>query len=77
MIEKRNVTLSDGTPGYVRPIVPADGAALAEALKDLAPDSRMRRSLYDKTSLYDQRSVRLGAVVFEETGAALYHNFVA
>lgn len=54
MIEMRNVTLRDGTPGYVRRIVPSDGAALVAALEDLAPDSRMRRFLFDKTTLSER-----------------------
>ncbi len=58
-MEKRNVILRDGTPGYVRPIVPSDGTALAAALDDLAPDSRMRRFLYDKTSLSGRELARL------------------
>lgn len=48
---ERRVTLRDGTPGIVRAIIPADGEALAAALEDLAPESRMRRFFYDKTSL--------------------------
>lgn len=50
MIEMRNVTLRDGTLGYVRRIVPSDGAAL----DDPAPDSRMRRFLFEKTSLSER-----------------------
>lgn len=59
MTEIRNVTLRDGTPGYVRRIVPSDGAALGAALEDLAPDSRMRRFLYNKTTLSGSERVRL------------------
>jgi len=59
MIEMRNVTLRDGTLGYVRRIVPSDGAALVAALDDLAPDSRMRRFLFDKTSLSERELTRL------------------
>jgi GNAT superfamily N-acetyltransferase len=59
MIGRRKVILRDGTPGYVRPIVPSDGAALVAALEDLAPDSRMRRFLYDKTSLSGRELARL------------------
>ncbi|QTN33362.1 GNAT family N-acetyltransferase [Akkermansiaceae bacterium] len=59
MKERRDVTLRDGTPGYVRPIVPSDRAALAAALEDLAPDSRMRRFLFDKTSLSERELARL------------------
>jgi RimJ/RimL family protein N-acetyltransferase len=59
MIGKRNVTLRDGTPGYVRPIIPSDGPALAAALEDLAPESRMRRFFYDKTSLSQGELARL------------------
>lgn len=59
MTGKRNVILRDGTPGYVRPIVPSDRADLAAALEDLAPDSRMRRFLFDKTSLSERELARL------------------
>jgi RimJ/RimL family protein N-acetyltransferase len=59
MIGERNITLRDSTPGYVRPIVPSDGAALAAALEDLAPDSRMLRFLYEKTSLSERELARL------------------
>jgi GNAT superfamily N-acetyltransferase len=59
MTGERNVILRDGTPGYVRPIVPTDGAALAAALEDLAPDSRMRRFLFEKTSLSNRELARL------------------
>jgi RimJ/RimL family protein N-acetyltransferase len=59
MTGKRNVILRDGTPGYVRPIVPSDRAALAAALEDLAPDSRMRRFLFDRTSLSERELARL------------------
>jgi len=55
----RRVTLSDGTPGIVRAIVPSDGPALAAALEDLAPESRMRRFFYDKTSLSQGELARL------------------
>lgn len=58
MIGKRYVTLRDGTPGYVRPIVPSDSGALAAALDDLAPESRMRRFFYDKTSLSERELER-------------------
>ncbi len=58
MIGKRNVTLRDGTQGYVRPIVPSDGAALAAALEDLEPDSRLRRFLYDKAALSERELSR-------------------
>lgn len=59
MIGKRNVTLRDGTPGYVRPIIPSDGEALAAALEDLAPESRMRRFLFEKNSLSKRELARL------------------
>lgn len=59
MIGKRNVILRDGTPGYVRPIVQSDGRALAAALEDLAPESRTRRFLFDKTSLSPRELARL------------------
>jgi RimJ/RimL family protein N-acetyltransferase len=55
----RHVILRDGTHGLVRPIVPSDGAALVAALEDLAPDSRMRRFLYDKASLSERELARL------------------
>lgn len=59
MTGKRNVILRDGTPGYVRPIIPSDRAAFAAALEDLAPDSRMRRFLFNKTSLSERELARL------------------
>jgi RimJ/RimL family protein N-acetyltransferase len=59
MTGERRVTLSDGTPGIVRAIVPSDGPALAAALEDLAPESRMRRFFYDKTSLSQGELARL------------------
>lgn len=59
MTGERRVTLSDGTPGIVRAIVPSDGPALAAALEDLAPESRMRRFFYDKTSLSERELARL------------------
>lgn len=59
MSGERIVWLRDGTRGIVRPIVPSDGEALAAALEDLAPESRMRRFFYDKTSLSDGELERL------------------
>jgi RimJ/RimL family protein N-acetyltransferase len=50
--------LRDGTPGIVRAIIPSDGEALAAALEDLAPESRMRRFFYDKTSLSESELER-------------------
>lgn len=50
-VSGRKVVLKDGTPGIVRPIVPEDRWALADALEDLAEDSRGRRFLFNKTRL--------------------------
>lgn len=55
----RRVLLRDGTAGIVRAIIPADGGALAVALEDLAPESRMLRFFYDKTSLSGSELDRL------------------
>lgn len=55
---ERCVLLRDGTPGIVRVIIPSDGEALAAALEDLAPESRMRRFFYDKTSLSESELER-------------------
>lgn len=56
---ERRVLLRDGTPGIVRAIIPTDGEALAAALEDLAPESRMRRFFYDKTSISESELGRL------------------
>lgn len=50
----RRVVLKDGTRGIVRPIVPEDKWALADALEDLAEDSRERRFLFNKTKLTEE-----------------------
>ena len=59
MEDVRNIALSDGTAGIVRPIVPADADALATALWELAPDSRMRRFFFEKADLSEKELARL------------------
>jgi len=59
MTFERSVTLSNGTAGIVRPIVPSDKAALAAALEDLAPDSRERRFFFNKAKLSERELERL------------------
>ena len=51
--------LLDGTPGIVRPIIPSDREALASALAELDPESRMRRFFFNKTKLSDNELTRL------------------
>lgn len=51
MNHQREIVLRDGTHGIVRPIVPSDRFALAAALEELTPESRMRRFFFDKSSL--------------------------
>lgn len=58
-VSGRKVVLKDGTPGIVRPIVPEDRWALADALEDLAEDSRGRRFLFNKTRLSEKELRRL------------------
>ena len=58
MDRERNVILSNGTKGIVRPIIPSDADALATALWELAPDSRMRRFFFDKTDLSEKELAR-------------------
>lgn len=55
----REVVLKNGTRGIVRPIVPEDKWALADALEDLAEDSRERRFLFNKTKLSEKELKRL------------------
>ncbi len=59
MGEERPVILSNGTSGIVRAIIPSDADALANALWELAPDSRMRRFFFDKTDLTESELDRL------------------
>ncbi len=61
MAFERPVILSDGTDGIVRPIIPTDADALATALWELAPDSRMRRFFFDKTDLSENELARLSS----------------
>lgn len=56
---RRKVVLNDGTPGIVRAIVPGDKWALANALEDLAEDSRERRFLFNKSRLSEKELERL------------------
>ena len=58
-IPEREVILTNGTRGIVRPIVPGDMWALAEALEDLADESRERRFLFNKTNLSEKELKRL------------------
>lgn len=53
-VSGRKVVLKDGTRGIVRPIVPEDRWALADALEDLAEDSRERRFLFNKSKLSEK-----------------------
>ena len=55
----KRVVLKDGTRGIVRPIVPEDKWALADALEDLAEDSRERRFLFNKSKLSETELKRL------------------
>lgn len=57
MSDERPVTLANGVEGIVRTIVPSDADALANALWELAPDSRMRRFFFDKTNLSEKELV--------------------
>jgi RimJ/RimL family protein N-acetyltransferase len=56
---ERHVVLLDGTEGIVRPIKPSDGGALAAALAELDPDSRIRRFFFDKKRLSGSELARL------------------
>ena len=56
---ERKVVLTDGTRGIVRTIVPDDKWALANALEELADDSRERRFLFNKTNLSEKELIRL------------------
>lgn len=58
MTEERPIILSNGSSGIVRPIIPEDADALAMALWELAPDSRMRRFFFDKTDLSEKELAR-------------------
>jgi protein lysine acetyltransferase len=58
-VSGRKVVLKDGTRGIVRPIVPEDKWALADALEDLAEDSRERRFLFNKSKLSETELKRL------------------
>ena len=46
--------LADGTPASVRPIRPEDAEPLAEGLRRLSPESKVRRFLYEKGSFTPQ-----------------------
>jgi RimJ/RimL family protein N-acetyltransferase len=61
MERERNVILSNGTKGIVRPIIPSDADALAMALWELAPDSRIRRFFFDKTDLSEKELARFSS----------------
>jgi RimJ/RimL family protein N-acetyltransferase len=47
----REVTLGDGSPGRVRPIVPADREAMLEGFHALRAESRIRRFFHEKRSV--------------------------
>lgn len=51
--------LKDGTRGIIRPIVPSDRSALAAALEELGPESRIRRFFFDKSKLSEIELDRL------------------
>lgn len=59
MTTERHVILLDGTPGIVRPIIPSDRDALASALAELDPESRIRRFFFNKSKLSDSELTRL------------------
>ena len=61
MTSERPVTLSNGTAGIVRAIVPSDKAALVAALEELAPDSRERRFFFNKSKLSESELDRLSS----------------
>ena len=44
------LTLGDGTPAVIRPLVPTDEAKLVEGLQRLSPESRIRRFLFEKST---------------------------
>ncbi|WP_435690265.1 GNAT family N-acetyltransferase [Rubritalea sp.] len=56
---ERHVTLLDGTPGIVRPIIPSDRDALATALEELDPESRNRRFFFNKAKLSESELTKL------------------
>jgi RimJ/RimL family protein N-acetyltransferase len=56
---EHQIVLNDGTRGIIRPIVLSDRTALAAALEELAPESRMRRFFYDKSKLTETELDRL------------------
>ena len=47
-------SLPDGSPAIVRPIRPSDAEPLAEGLRQLSPESKVRRFLYEKGSFTDE-----------------------
>lgn len=53
------MTLLDGTPGIVRPIIPSDRDALATALEELDPESRNRRFFFNKAKLSESELTKL------------------
>ena len=54
MSAERSVILRNGVAGVVRPIIPSDADALANALWELESDSRMRRFFFDKSDLSEK-----------------------
>ena len=52
-----NGALRDGTTGIVRPISPVDAGPLADGLRRLSPESRVRRFLYEKYA-FTERELR-------------------
>jgi len=56
---ERKVVLTDGTPGIVRPIGPADRWALVNAFEELAEESRESRFFFNKSTLSEKELERL------------------
>ncbi|MES2982358.1 MAG: GNAT family N-acetyltransferase [Verrucomicrobiota bacterium] len=56
---EQHMVLADGTRGIIRPIVPTDRIALAAALEELGPESRIRRFFFDKSKLSESELDRL------------------
>lgn len=56
---ERQIVLADGTRAMIRPIVPTDRIALAAALEELGPESRIRRFFFDKSKLSESELDRL------------------
>jgi RimJ/RimL family protein N-acetyltransferase len=59
LTHERQIVLADGTRGMIRPIVPTDRTALAAALEELGPESRIRRFFFNKSKLSETELDRL------------------